>query len=518
MKRYISELLLVVFLVFLIGRTTAQLNFGDDFIDIQIDTLITQVQPMTGIVFWQGEHIEAGEEAISMEFSYLLFNDVVVENGVYNWDAVEVKLADIASRKHQAIFRFRYVYPGYETSVPDYLKAMDDYNETEGISEGKTTWFPDWTNAELQRFTLEFYTKFAERYDNDPRLAFIQVGFGLWAEYHIYDGPFELGVTFPSKAFQEDFFRHLDTTFVLTPFSCSIDAADDAYSPFEEKPGLLNLHFGNFDDSFMHDGFGEPGNYNTESWNFFGRERYKKSPAGGEFSYYSDYDQQHVLDWPDGPYGKPWEFYAEDFHMTYIIGNDQPNYQTTDRIKQASLASGYRFKIVSFKTKTDSSVVVVKNSGVAPIYYDAFISVNGVRSPQSLKLLAPGETLECTVSAGGNNPLLTIESDRLAAGQSIGYLGTENFSGIADKRMQEVPFNIFPTILQSGGNINVQRLAAGNSTAKIETFGFGGLLVYQTDGTGNEFSIGTGRLKTGVYFLRISGKGFPTQTQKIIIQ
>ena len=236
-----TKLITVATLFALLVSTAAKSQ--DNFVDIRIDTLITQVQPMTGIVFWQGQYTEVGAEAISMEFSYMLYNDVVSDSGVYNWDVVDDKLADIASRRHQAIFRFRYVYPGYETAVPDYIKQLDDYHETEGISEGKTTWFPDWTHAELQRFTLEFYTKFAERYDNDPRLAFIQVGFGLWAEYHIYDGPFELGVTFPSKEFQEDFFRHLDTTFVLTPFSCSIDAADDTYSPFEENPELLNIHF-----------------------------------------------------------------------------------------------------------------------------------------------------------------------------------------------------------------------------------------------------------------------------------
>jgi len=516
--RTITKVIIAGLLILLFGKAGAQTDRWDDFVDIQIDTLITQVQPMTGIVFWQGQYTDVAAEATSLEFSYMLFNDVVDENAVYNWDVVEEKLDDIASRKHQAIFRFRYVYPGYETSVPDYIKALDDYNETEGLSEGKTTWFPDWTNEELQRFSLEFYTIFAERYDNDPRLAFIQVGFGLWAEYHIYDGPFELGVTFPSKAFQEDFFRHLDTTFVLTPFSCSIDAADDTYSPFEEKPELLDLHFGNFDDSFMHDGFGEPGNYNTENWNFFGRERYKTSPAGGEFSYYSDYDQQHVLDWPDGPYGKPWEYYAEDFHMTYIMGNDQPNYQTTNRIKQASMASGYKFKIVSFKSKPDSSVVVVKNSGVAPIYYDAYVSVNGIRSLQSLKLMTPGESLECSVSAGGDEPLLTIESDRLVTGQTIGYLGTENYADIEVRSINQKSFRIFPTILKQGESIHIQKQTGGIEKLKVEIISLSGSSVQTIDTTQMNIQIQTTSFTRGVYFIRISGKNFASQTQKIIIQ
>ncbi len=512
-----TKLISVATLFTLLVSTAAKSQ--DNFVDIRIDTLITQVQPMTGIVFWQGQYTEVGAEAISMEFSYMLYNDVVSDSGVYNWDVVDDKLADIASRRHQAIFRFRYVYPGYETAVPDYIKQLDDYHETEGISEGKTTWFPDWTHAELQRFTLEFYTKFAERYDNDPRLAFIQVGFGLWAEYHIYDGPFELGVTFPSKEFQEDFFRHLDTTFVLIPFSCSIDAADDTYSPFEENPELLNIHFGNFDDSFMHEGFGEPGEYNTESWNFFGRDRYRTSPAGGEFSYYTDYDQQHVLDWPDGPYGKPFEYFAKDFHISYIIGNDQPNYQTTARIKQASLASGYKFKIVSFKSKSDSSVVIVTNSGVAPIYYNAYITVNGMRSPQSLKLLSPGDTLACSVSAGGDEPVLTIESDRLVPGQSIGYLGTENFAAVEERIDRQHPFRIFPTILPRGQILHIQRQQHSSvKSASVEIFSLNGSLEQEMITVDDDLTINTDSFRHGIYFIRISGTDIPVQTQKIIIQ
>ena len=150
---------------------------------------------MTGMVYWENSG-QNNTEVISLEFSYMLFDHVVRDSGVYNWEEVERKLDDIASRKHQAIFRFRYVYPGYETSVPGYILQRDDYHETVGKSEGKVTHFPDWTNAELKRFSLEFYTKFAERYDNDPRLAFIQVGFGLWAEYHIYDGRFDGGGPF----------------------------------------------------------------------------------------------------------------------------------------------------------------------------------------------------------------------------------------------------------------------------------------------------------------------------------
>lgn len=399
-------------------------NTGDmvedmpDMRTIPLDSKITEVQPMTGIVFWTSNP-ENTTDAISLEYSYLLYSDVVSQKGQYDWTSFEKLLDGVASRKHQAIVRFRYVYVGdRESAVPAYIRELPDYEETIGISEGQETCFPDWRNEELKRFHLEFYREFADRYDKDPRIAFLQTGFGLWAEYHIYDGPLEIGRTFPSKDFQETFFHVMDSVFTELPWSISIDAADPEYSPFAEEPELKNIAFGLFDDSFMHE---DHEGYNTESWNFFGRDRYMTSPAGGEFSYYSDYDQEHVLDYPEGIYGRTFEEKASEFHISYMIGNDQPTYQSMERVKAASMACGYRFEVTDFRVNEDSAVVCVTNIGTAPIYRDAYVSVNGLRSDKSLKSLLPGNSECFELSSGGDNPQLTIECDHLVEGQQIQF-------------------------------------------------------------------------------------------------
>ena len=68
---------------------------------------------------------------------------------------------------------------------------------------------------------------------------------------------------------------------------------------------------------------------------------------------------------------------------------------------------------------------MVTNEGVAPIYYDAFVAIDGVRSDASLKGLLPGQTWTIQTLAGtavgGQAPTLTIESDRLVAGQVIEF-------------------------------------------------------------------------------------------------
>ena len=390
-----------------------------DYSRVAVSSQITGVQPMTGIVLWNTSSARK-TDAVQLEFSYMLYSDVCKKKDVYDWSPMDNLLKEVAARGHQAVVRFRYVYPGYSAAVPDYIKSWQGYEATNGKSEGRKTEFPDWRCEELQRFHLEFHRRFAEKYDQDPRLAFLETGFGLWAEYHIYDGPFVLGKTFPSKKFQAEFFRKMEGWFVHTPWCISIDAADDKYGPFEEEPGLLKGRFGNFDDSFMcsdHDG------YNYSSWLYFGADRYKRAPLGGEFSYYKDYDQEHCLD-ADGIYKRTFEGEVKKFHMTFIIGNDQPEYQPMSRIKEASMAMGYRFKVTDFLVKPGVGAgVQIENVGVAPIYRDAYVAVDGVRGPYNLRHLMPGGSVWIAVSDSKitSASKISIECDHLVAGQKIGF-------------------------------------------------------------------------------------------------
>lgn len=379
------------------------------------ETEFSKVQPMTGIVVWDGNS-SADDEAHALEYSYMLYNDIVSEQGLYDWAVVENKLDGIASRNHQAILRFRFAYVGQLTSVPEYIKNLPDYIETKGLSEDQDTWFPDWTNQELKDFTLEFYEKFAEKYDDDPRLAFLQVGFGLWAEYHIYDGPFVLGSTFPSKEFQSSFLKKLDAEFDTLHWSISIDAEDTNVSPLRADTSLLDIPFGIFDDSFMSD---EHGEVNEPRFGFFGVNRYQIAPAGGEFSYYTDFDQRNVLS-ENGAHGESYESFASRFHISYMIGNDQYRYQSKERIKEASINTGYKFEVLKYEKTSDNTVLTVKNIGTAPIYYDAYFSIKGTNSNTSLKTLMPGQESEFTINYVGDEAL-SIVCNRLLSSQIIDF-------------------------------------------------------------------------------------------------
>lgn len=388
-----------------------------DYTRVDLQSEITGVQPMTGLVVWNTSSANK-QDYVQLEFSYMLYNDVCKEKDVFDWTPMDRLLEQVASRGNQAIVRFRYTYPGYKSAVPDYIKALPDYEVRNSKSEGRDTEFPDWRHPELQRFHKEFHRRFAERYDKDPRLAFAQTGYGLWAEYHIYDGLFIKGQTFPSKEFQNEFFLGMKEWFDDCSWSISIDAGDSVYGPFAQFPELLELEFGNFDDSFMcedHDG------YNTRMWKKFGEERYKHSPFGGEFSYYTDSDQKHCLD-REGMHGRVFEDEVAKFHMTYIMANDQPRYQKADRLTEAGMAMGYKFTIEDYRVKGSSVAIQIANTGVAPIYRDAWVAVGGVRGEVNLRNLMPGENAWVTIdNCYTKGAVPTIECDHLVQGQKIEY-------------------------------------------------------------------------------------------------
>ncbi|QEH37817.1 hypothetical protein OJF2_64080 [Aquisphaera giovannonii] len=404
-----------ILIAVLVPLMTGLAAVADDMRPVPLKAKVTHVQPMTGIVLWSTNEA-AASSPIQLEFRYFGYDEVVREEGMYDWSAVERFLDDVAGRGHQAVLRWHDTYVGKPSSVPPYIRALEGYRGQTAKSEGKPTGFPDWSHPELRRFTLEFFDRFAARYDRDPRLAFLEVGFGLWSEYHLYDGPMEMGRTFPSLEYQRDFANHLSKRLAQTPWMVSVDAAGE-WSPFAKDKALLALPFGVFDDSFncvQHARENEP------NWDALGRDRWKIAPAGGEFSFYERKDQRDALA-PAGPHGESFEHEAARFHLTFILGDAQPRFQKPDRIREASMACGYRFRVARFEASPTRSEVTVENKGVAPIYHDAFPAVNGVRSNDSLKGLLPGQSRTFAIASGGESPKLTIESDRLVRGQRIEF-------------------------------------------------------------------------------------------------
>jgi hypothetical protein len=88
------------------------------------------------------------------------------------------------------------------------------------------------------------------------------------------------------------------------------------------------------------------------------------------------------------------------------------------------MSMGYRFRVEDFLVKKGvGAAVLVSNAGVAPIYHDAFIEVDGVRGAYDLRSLLPGESQWVVIDnpSVGASPVLSIACDRLVQGQKIEF-------------------------------------------------------------------------------------------------
>lgn len=440
-------------LIILINAMLAINSMASDWKQVGLRSEVSHVQPMTGLVLWSDEaksRFSTYGNSHALEFSYVAPSKVVTgcdEDGTiqYDWGYLDRILDDVKSRNHQSIIRFFYEYPGEKmvddkagtSGVPAYIKARSDYKETyKKVAGDGETYYADWSNSELKRFTKQFYTDFAQKYENDSRIAFVEVGFGHWSEYHIYDDngvKIDFGKNFPTKEYQKEFFLHLSTVMGNIPWSISKDAASDEYTPFASDKDLQKLSFGIFDDSFMHEHheIGTGDGYNEVCWNKMGKNRWDSGVCGGEISYYSDKDQTNFTN-PAGLYGHTWEEQSSKYHISFMIANNNPSgrnsYNNATRFKECSMATGYHFVVTNCETDGFQTKVIVKNTGVAPLYRDAYFAIGSVRSEETLKGLLPGESLELviptSVEIDSNGDAITkpaITSDYILDTQVIEY-------------------------------------------------------------------------------------------------
>ncbi len=435
-SRYLAAILICGTMLY-----TSCTNHDSSYKAVSLTGQVTHVQPMTGLVLWND--LAAAMDSthgrcISLEFSYVEPCRLVTgkTNGVisYDWTYLDDKLSAAASRGHQMVVRFPLCYPSNRsncigkpggTYVPDYIRQLPDYRETYSANPGGDgpTWYPDWSNSELQWFVKQFYSDLAARYNNDPRIAFVEVGFGHWAEYHTYGTPVAFGTNFPTLAYQRELFTHLSQVLTI-PWLTSVDAGDKVYSDVCVHADTRELAFGLFDDTFMHSqhDLSQGDGWNEQCWLWSGIERWKNGVCGGEISYYTRDDQHNFLT-PEGMYGVTWEQAAGKYHMTFVICNNAPEgaYFTQQRVTEAGIAAGYNFCITDCRTNGTNSRITITNTGIAPIYRDAYVTVGGVRAQESLRGLLPGEEQTVEISAVATADNVRITSDHILPSQQIEF-------------------------------------------------------------------------------------------------
>ena len=101
------------------------------------------------------------------------------------------------------------------------------------------------------------------------------------------------------------------------------------------------------------------------------------------------------------------------------------------------MASGYHFVVTQCQTDGATTKMTITNTGVAPLYRDAYMAIGKVRSKQSLRGLLPGESKEVEIEAplqlaSDGSPLVqpAIVSDYILDTQTIEYDSDLTTTGI----------------------------------------------------------------------------------------
>ena len=218
----------------------------------------------------------------------------------------------------------------------------------------------DYTSEQFQKRVVRLIERLGECWDNDPRVAFVEMGiFGKWGEHHS---------PFPTPEMQ----KLVGDTF-MKAFKIKKVTVRRMWQHFTD------YSFGEYWDSWAH--YDQMFSQGTKIDSLNKTGRYKDSFIGGEVAY----------DWGNGsiqPGPSPTASVADEKHRKFMINSikwlhctqlrwidnyDQKNPDAVKGAEEIQKVFGYRFVLDEVRFSLDNSLNVdfdVTNSGSAPFYYN----------------------------------------------------------------------------------------------------------------------------------------------------
>lgn len=142
--------------------------------------------PMKGFCPWIGNNnpiIDA-----KLQVATFAWNRIESSKGNYNWNNLEKDWGNIVETGKRVGFRISAAIPGEKDhiDIPQYL--VDAGVElSEYLIDNKEGLAPDWNNPLFLESHGEFIKALGNRYDNDPRVAWVDIGsYGFWGEWHVW--------------------------------------------------------------------------------------------------------------------------------------------------------------------------------------------------------------------------------------------------------------------------------------------------------------------------------------------
>ncbi|HEV7282006.1 MAG TPA: DUF4832 domain-containing protein [Pirellulaceae bacterium] len=307
-------------------------------------------------------YANAGEirQPYSMTFQYVSWRELEPKKGDFRFDDWERAWDVDAAKDKHVIFRVYVDYPSRPSGLPEWLRSAGvketPYEEHGG---GRS---PDYDHPEMVAGMERLIAALGERYDRNPRIAFIQLGLlGFWGEWHTYPQ----GRLYASPATERSVIDAYRAAFPNKSLMVRYP------SEYAGRQDWLGFH----DDMFPED------TDNGKDWSFLAKlrkadrtENWKVAVVGGEMT------PGRAKQWL-GPDYEVTSSMLKGAHFTWV----GPYCPALDKSKEDSFRQrseelvrrmGYEFRIrkvehaASAKPGRPASLTLEgENLGVAPFYY-----------------------------------------------------------------------------------------------------------------------------------------------------
>ncbi len=336
--------------------------------------------PLKGFLPYSGSYATFPH---SLEWNYLSLRSLMSGPSNFDWSSLEILLNSVASRGHQTVFRVYLDYPGKSTGLPQYLldAGLVTHSYTDYGNNGRSV-SPDYENPLLRQALTNFIAALGARYDGDPRIGFITVGLlGFWGEWHTYPR----AEWFASTAVQDEVLTAIGLAFTKTKLLVRY--------PSGTNPSARQL--GYHDDSFAYETVDPP------NWMFLGllkaageTNKWRTQPIGGEVRPEVQLCMWDTTQTNCVPAGQEFDRCVDLTHASWMLNHGAFSPGFTGNQKTLALAGSARLGYelyVSNAVIVDASVsgslrvdLQVRNTGVAPFYYDWPVQVAALNSSNTL--------------------------------------------------------------------------------------------------------------------------------------
>ena len=319
---------------------------------------------------------EEFEQPFRLAYANLMWSELEPEQGKIDFEAIEriIRYDYWRGKGVKLIIRVVLDYPRDEAhmDIPEWLYEEIGGKGTKYDNEYGKGFSPDYSNPVLIRAHESLIRRLAERYNDDPEIAFVALGsVGHWGEWHTYDGTRSAVIPFPKHAITDQYVQPYLTSFddkLLMMRRPHAIAKENGMGLFNDAFGRRDSTLEEFRDWYLN---------GYENWLTGEQEPampdfWTVAPSGGEFAGGADLSDDQI------------EEAILEARMTHVswLGPNAPYDEPTGSSIQSNIdrflnTIGYRFAVAEESHEREAKPgdtlhveLRINNRGVAPFYFE----------------------------------------------------------------------------------------------------------------------------------------------------